>query len=274
MCLIYVAWRRHARHRLVVAANRDEYHARPAASAYWWDDAPGVLAGRDLEAGGTWMGITAGGRFAALTNYRGASPRRAHTPSRGALVTGFLTGDASAPEHLGRVMEAGQRYNGFSLLAMDGETLAFASNRSRGVARLGPGVYGLANHLLDTPWPKVTDGKTALERLLDAPDVGVEDLFGLLSVGDSRHVDGLRADVGSDPGPMQWRASRFILGRDYGTRASTVVLLDAQGAGVFVERSFDSSGTTLGDAAFELRPSGAPRETAGDAGLAGAGVPG
>ena len=135
-------------------------------------------------------------------------------------------------------------------------------------------MYGLANHLLDTPWPRVTGGKAALERLLDAPDVSVEGLFGLLSVGDFRHVDRLRADTGGDPGRMQLRASRFILGRDYGTRASTVVLLDAQGAGIFVERSFDSSGTALGDAAFELRPSGAPRETAGGAGLAGAGVPG
>ena len=164
MCLIYLAWRRHPRYPLVVAANRDEYHARPAAPAHWWEDAPGVLAGRDLEAGGTWMGVTRGGRFAAVTNYHDpAAGRRAGAPSRGALVGAFLTGGEPAPEYLDRVVEEGRRYNGFCLLAMDGETLAFASNRSPGAMRLDPGVYGLSNHLLDTPWPKVTEGKAELE---------------------------------------------------------------------------------------------------------------
>ena len=160
MCLIYVAWRRHPRHRLVVAANRDEFHARPALPVHWWDDTPGVLAGRDLEAGGTWMAVGTGGRFAAITNYPDPVPERIPgAPSRGALVSEFVAGDEPAEAYLGRVIEEGHRYNGFSLLATDGDTLAFASNRSRGVVRLDPGVYGLSNHLLDTPWPKVADGK-------------------------------------------------------------------------------------------------------------------
>ena len=269
MCLIYVAWRRHARHRLVVAANRDEHHARPAAPAHWWGDAPGVLAGRDLEAGGTWLGVSSTGRFAAITNYRGPSVHLVDAPSRGALVSGFLTGDTSAPEYLGRIMEEGHRYRGFSLLAMDGDRLAFASNRSRGVVRLDPGVYGLSNHLLDTPWPKVTHGKRALERLLAEPDVRTPELLALLAAGDSRSDGALRADIGSDLGRMQWRSSRFILGSDYGTRTSTVVLLDAGGAGVFVERSFDASGAAVGDAAFELRVDGASREIGRGSRLAG-----
>ena len=260
MCLIYVAWRRHARYRLVVAANRDEYHARPAAPAHWWDDAPGVLAGRDLEAGGTWMGITSGGRFAALTNYRGPSVYRADAPSRGTLVSEFLTGDESAPDYLGRVAGEGHRYNGFSLLAMDGDTLAFASNRSRGVIRLEPGVYGLSNHLLDTPWPKVTTGKAELERLVAEPDVCVPDLLTLLASRGPGGGEALCADTGCDLGRTRWRSSPFILGGAYGTRISTAVLLEADGAGVFVERSFDSSGMAVGDAAFELGADAASRE--------------
>ena len=261
MCLIYVAWRRHPRYRLVVAANRDEYHARPAAPAHWWDDAPGVLAGRDLEAGGTWLGITRGGRFAAITNYRD-SARLAEAPSRGALVSAFLAGDGSAPDHLGRVAAQGRHYNGFSLLAMDGETLAFTSNRARGAGRLDPGVYGLSNHLLDTPWPKVTEGKAELERLVAAPEVRVPDLFALLAGRGPEGSDGaeaLCADTGSDSGRMEWRASRFILGGDYGTRTSTVVLLDADGAGVFVERSFDPRGVAVGEVAFRLGTEAASR---------------
>ena len=261
MCLIYVAWRRHLRYRLVVAANRDECHTRPAAPAYWWEDAPGVLAGRDLEAGGTWLGVTRSGRFAAITNYHDpAAGRRAGAPSRGALVSGFLAGGESAPEYLGRIMASGHQYNGFSLLAMDGDTMAFASNRTGGVIRLDPGVYGLSNHLLDTPWPKVTNGKMELERLLAEPDVRVPDLLALLAVrGPAKVEEALCADTGSDFGRMRWRALRFILGGDYGTRTSTVVLLDAGGAGVFVERSFDPRGVAVGEVAFRLGTEAASR---------------
>ncbi len=297
MCLIFVAWQRHARHRLVVAANRDEHHARPALPVHWWDDAPGVLAGRDLEAGGTWLGVGMGagaaGRFAAITNYRDPfADRLPAAPSRGALVSGFVAGDEPAEAYLGRVMAEGHRYNGFSLLAMDGDTLAFASNRSRGVVRLDPGVYGLSNHLLDTPWPRVTGGKAELERLLAGPEVQASDLLALLAPdgprhdeapvrqraapgvrpapGDPRHDEAPAADTESDPGRMQWRASRFIIGPDYGTRASAAILLDAGGAGVFVERSFDAGGAATGDVTFELGVEGASRRKGRGSRLAGA----
>ena len=269
MCLIYVAWRRHASHRLVVAANRDEFHARPALPVHWWDDTPGVLAGRDLEAGGTWLAVGTAGRFAAITNYP-APERIPGAPSRGALVSEFVAGDEPAEAYLGRVMEEGHRYNGFSLLATDGDTLAFASNRSRGVVRLDPGVYGLSNHLLDTPWPKVTGGKAELERLLARPEVRVSDLLALLAPDDPRHDEALAADTESDSGPMRWRSSRFIIGPDYGTRASAAILLDAGGAGVLVERSFDSSGAAVGEVAFEFAVGGASHGTGRGSRLAGA----
>ena len=272
MCLIYVAWRRHPRYRLIVAANRDEYHARPTAPAHWWKDAPGVLAGRDLEAGGTWMGITRGGRFAAVTNYRDPAAPRMDGPSRGALVGAFLAGGEPARDYLERVAEEGRRYNGFSLLAMDGETLGFASNRARGVTCLEPGIFGLSNHLLDTPWPKVVSGKAVLERLAAKPCVRVSDLFALLAPHDpapaeafhrsaagggrpgrgSGPADALSADNGADFGRGRSRSSRFILGDAYGTRASTVVLLEPGAAGAFVERSFDARGAVARDVAFDL----------------------
>lgn len=268
MCLIYVAWRRHPRFRLVVAANRDEFHVRPSLPAHWWEDESAVLAGRDLQAGGTWLGITSNGRFSALTNHRDPAVHLADARSRGALVSEFLSSDDTAPVHLRRVAAQGHRYNGFNLLAMDGDTLAYTSNRTRGVIGLEPGVYGLSNHLLDTPWPKITGGKAELERLLDAPELRVADLLALLSAGRSRRTDALCADNESDLGRMQWRSSRFILGGAYGTRTSTVVLLDESGAGVFVERSFDSRGSAIGDVAYELGAGGISREIGRDSRLA------
>ena len=272
MCLIYVAWRRHPRYRLIVAANRDEYHARATAPAHWWKDAPGVLAGRDLEAGGTWLGITRDGRFAAVTNYRDPAVPRADGPSRGALVGAFLAGGESAREYLEHVAEEGHRYNGFSLLAMDGETLGVVSNRARGATCLEPGIFGLSNHLLDTPWPKVASGKAVLERLVAKPCVRTSDLLALLAPHDpasaeafhrsatgggnpwrdSEPTDALHADNGNDLGRGRLRSSRFILGDVHGTRASTVVLLEPGAAGVFVERSFDARGAIAGDVAFDL----------------------
>ena len=282
MCLIYVAWRRHPRYRLIVAANRDEYHARPAAPAHWWQDAPGVLAGRDLEAGGTWMGITREGRFAAVTNYRDPSAPRADGPSRGALVGAFLAGGEPARDYLERVAEDGHRYNGFSLLAMDGETLGFVSNRARGVTCLEPGIFGLSNHLLDTPWPKVVSGKAVLERLVAESRVRASDLLALLAPHDPASVEAFHrdatgggnprhgsepaeappADNGDDFGRGRSRSSRFILGDAYGTRASTVVLLEPGAAGAFVERSFDARGAIAGDVVFDLDGS-PPRTRAG-----------
>ncbi len=211
------------------------------------------------------------GRFAAITNYRDPfATRLPAVPSRGALVGDFVAGDEPTEAYLGRVMEEGHRYNGFSLLATDGDTLAFVSNRSRGVVRLEPGVYGLSNHLLDTPWPKVTEGKAELERLLAGPEVRVCDLLALLAPDDPRHDEALAADIESDPGRMRWRSSRFIIGPDYGTRASAAILLDAAGAGVFVERSFDSSGAAVGDVAFELGMDRASHENGRGSRLAGA----
>jgi len=160
VCLILVAWQTHADLPLVVAANRDEFHARPTAAADFWHDAPHILAGRDLEAGGTWMGITRTGRFAALTNFRDPACHKPDAPSRGRLVSDFLAGEASIDAYLDELAPDG--YNGFNLLLGDGEQLVAFSNVSNERHVLSPGIYGLSNHQIDTPWPKVSAGKTAL----------------------------------------------------------------------------------------------------------------
>src|SRR5437870_4834073 len=180
MCLIVLAWRTHPGYRLIVAANRDEYFGRPAAPAGFWDDHANVLAGRDLEAGGTWLGITLDGRFAALTNYRNPADKKTSAPSRGALVADFLTGRMSSREYVPLVEKRAADYNGFSLLVGDAGSMFFFSNRGGRAARVAPGVHGLSNHLLDTPWPKVEKAKAGLLALLEGA-FDFEAAFGLLN---------------------------------------------------------------------------------------------
>src|SRR5262245_40888588 len=167
MCLILIAHRAHPAYPLVVAANRDEWFRRATAPAAFWREAPEVFAGRDLEQHGTWLGVTRHGRFAALTNYRHPGSNRAEAPSRGGLVSAFLRSRVSPTEYLERLRDVAARYNGFSLLARDGTTLCYFSNREGEIRNLAPGIYGLSNSLLDVPWPKVQSGKTRLAAVLD-----------------------------------------------------------------------------------------------------------
>src|SRR5277367_4027800 len=171
MCLILIAWRGDAKYPCVVAANRDELHSRPAAAAHWWPSRPPILAGRDLQAGGTWLGMTRSGRFAALTNYRDPEQRRPNTQSRGTLVTSILQSQANTAAMLARLRHEGPAYNGFNVLFSDGERLAIYESMSGAGRELPPGIYGLSNHLLDTPWPKVQAAKSRLSAALtDLPD--------------------------------------------------------------------------------------------------------
>lgn len=221
--MILVAWRTHVDHPLVVAANRDEYYRRPTAGAAFWPDHPQVLAGRDLEAGGTWMGITRQGRFAALTNFRDPARHQPNAPSRGRLVSDFLTGTQSIDRYLDS--QDTSAYNGFNLLLGDGEKLVAFSNVSGERHELVPGVYGLSNALLDTPWPKVGAGKTALEAALAAlPNEAP--LFHLLR-DDTIHPDSALPVTGV---PLEWErllSAAFVMSPDYGTRSSTVVTVSA-----------------------------------------------
>ena len=203
MCLILVAWKALQVHPLVVAANRDEFHARPAAPAGFWEDRPGILAGRDLEARGTWMGISREGRFAAVTNYRGAREPRA-VESRGALVTRFLEDAQPAGDYIARLARQSSAYSGFNLLAADGEALWWISNRGGEPRRLEPGIYGLGNALLDSP--EVEPRKRRFEQAL-GHGVAVEPLFSVLA--EARIVDPVYGT----------RCSTVHFGRRYAERA-------------------------------------------------------
>ena len=165
MCLIVAAWRMHPELPLILAGNRDEFHARPAAPADWWPEAPELLAGRDLEAGGTWLGVTRRGRFGVVTNYREGSPRGGEV-SRGLLLTDWLTGGDPAEDFAARLQREEQRYAGFNLLFGDPSTLRYHTNREAVSRQLEPGIHGVSNALLDTPWPKLVVTRERLEALM------------------------------------------------------------------------------------------------------------
>lgn len=223
MCLILVAWRTHAQYRLVVAANRDEFHARPAEPARFWHDEPSILAGRDLRARGTWLGVTCDARFAAVTNFRGGTDASA-PESRGALVARFLAGSGTPAAYAGEVYKRRDAYSGFNLLVADERELWWLSNRDGEPRRLPPGIYGLGNFLLDTP--ELADTKARFARTLsDQP--AVETLFELLDAAK-------------------------ITSPDYGTRCATVLLRAADGRIRFAERAYDPAGTPGETAGFEF----------------------
>ncbi len=237
MCLIAFAYRTHPRYSLVVAANRDEFYRRPTAPAGYWPECPGMLAGRDLEQGGTWLGATRDGRFAALTNYRDPAANRPDVRSRGELVRDYLCGSLPPQVYLEQARAAGDDYNGFNLLAGDAGGLWYYSNLTDTVAAVPPGVHGLSNHLLDTPWPKVTKAKAGLAACLTGPDEGLaEGLFALLA-DDALAPDALLPDTGVGLAWERTLSPVFIASDDYGTRSSTVVLLGGGGTR-FAERSW------------------------------------
>jgi uncharacterized protein with NRDE domain len=238
MCLILLAWEKHPRWRLVVAANRDEFHARPTAAAAWWPQAPDLLAGRDLKAGGTWLGVTRGGRFAAVTNIREPQGSRPDAPSRGHLPGNFLLSRAPSLAYLAMLMPRAPFYNGFNLLVMDGVTLGYLSNREPGMRTLPPGIYGVSNHLLDTPWPKVVRGKDDLRAALELDDGDELEarLFAALARRDPA-PEGELPQTGVGPELERALSSAFISTPEYGTRSSTVLLLGREGEVRMTERT-------------------------------------
>jgi uncharacterized protein with NRDE domain len=259
MCLILIAFRHHPAYPLVVAANRDEFHARPTAPAAFWSDAPHVAGGRDLEAGGTWLGITRDGRFAAVTNVR--EPHAATPPrpvSRGGLVSRYLAGSEHVAGFLARLPERAAEYRGFNLLAGDPRNLHYYSNRGGAPAPLGPGIHGLSNHLLNSPWPKVTGGCAALAVTLeraDGPEPLLESLLSLLAdetVAPDRHLP----DTGVGPERERLLSPRFIRGGEYGTRSSTALVVTGSGEVWLRERRFGPAGEARGEELlrFPLRP--------------------
>jgi uncharacterized protein with NRDE domain len=250
VCLILVAWQVHPHYPLVVAANRDEFHRRPAEPAHWWQQ-PEILAGRDLSAGGTWLGITRDSRFAALTNYRDPTRQKLAAPSRGSIVPATLATHVDVSTRLQQLAQDASLYNGFNLIFADREQLGvFESVRGTGRV-LAPGVYGLSNHLLDSPWPKVVNAKAALGKALTRlPDEAP--LFELLR--DERQADDSQLPrTGVD---MDWErmlSSAFIRASDYGTRCSSIVLLNRHRIAQLTECSWDGNGEPAGRVEYQFR---------------------
>jgi uncharacterized protein with NRDE domain len=244
MCLILLGLRAHRRYPLVIAANRDEFHERPTAPAHWWDDAPDILGGRDLRSGGTWLGITRSGRWAALTNYRDSAPEPSSRPSRGELVAGFLRGMDPPHEYLGKLRDRANHYSGFNLIIGEGTSAVWFSNRSRPPRPepLADGVHGISNHLLDTPWPKVRVGTAGMRELLARPDPDADRLLDLL-IDRTIAADQDLPDTGVGLQLERMLSSPFILSPHYGTRSSTALLLGSDDSVILVERSY-RPGTT------------------------------
>ncbi len=255
MCLVVAAWRMHPELPLILAGNRDEFHARPAEPAHWWDGETGVLAGRDLEAGGTWLGVTRGGRFGVVTNYREGSPRGGEV-SRGVLLTDWLTGDEPAAGFAARLAHEEQRYAGFNLLFGDPATLRYHTNRQAASRELEPGIHGVSNALLDTPWPKLVITRERLARLIDDDRCEAGAILDILADTEPAGEDGETdpsLDTALDPDLRRVLSAPFILTPTYGTRCSTVVLFRANGSAEFVERRFGPAGETSGETRVSFR---------------------
>lgn len=253
MCLIVFAWRTHPSYRLILAGNRDEQYLRPSDSMHWWPDAPDVLAGRDLQAGGTWLAISRSGRFATVTNYResGGEAMRARPgrKSRGELVARFVNGGPPPAEYCGGI--AGDDYTGFSLLVADRESLWYTSNRDENRAALDAGVYGLSNASLDTPWPKLRRCRDGLGDLIAHDAINPGALFTLLA--DTRPAP--VAEIPSDGLPFEMAraiSAPFIRTEAYGTRCTTVVLIGNDDKVLVCERRFDDQGRKSGDSEFRF----------------------
>jgi uncharacterized protein with NRDE domain len=245
MCLLIFAHQVAADYPLLVAANRDEFHARPTAVSGFWPEYPAVLAGRDLQQGGTWMGVSRDGRFAAVTNYRDPSRTASAPRSRGELPLGYLTGEQAPLSFLNDLATRAQDYAGFNLLVGDRHSLCYFSNGSpKSPIELPPGLYGLSNASLDTPWPKVELGKARLKTVLEGKHISHDALSGVVA---DRELAQQKSLENREPESAMEAllSAQFIVTETYGTRSCTTVWFDAQGGASWLEKSFSEGGDLL-----------------------------
>ena len=253
MCLAVIALDAHPRYALVVAANRDEFHARAAQRAQWWNDEDGcaLLAGRDLSQGGTWLGVNRRARWAFVTNVREPGRNDPAAPSRGALVPRVLRASGDVEAAVARIAAEGARYNGFNLVGGELRSATFASNRAAGPRALPRGISGLSNAGLDTPWPKLERAKAGVAAWAAS---GADEIDALFDVLNDRAVadDDALPDTGLSLSRERLLSAPFIVSGDYGTRCSTLLALDRAGAVHFAERSFNPAGEVTGDVEFRF----------------------
>ena len=255
MCLVLIAFHHHPEFPVVIAANRDEFFTRPTAPVHFWEENPSILGGRDLEKGGTWMAVHRSGRFAAVTNYYEPSPRQAGKRSRGELVTGYLAGNNPPQTYITTIAGVVTEFDGFNLFAGDLDRLCFISSRSPTVRTLTPGILGLSNGELDYPWPKVNKGLALFNQLLEHKNrITVDELFNILNDREppADYVTAVDDSGNRTPRPI------FVSDGAFGTRSSTVLLIDNDLNVLFSEKSFNRQGSEVGQVEKEFsitRPS-------------------
>jgi uncharacterized protein with NRDE domain len=251
MCLIFISLKEHKDYKLIVAANRDEFYNRKTLPADFWSDDPSILGGRDLEAGGTWLAMNKLGRLSMITNFRDPKNIDPKAPSRGALVSDYLKAEVDPHLYLKKIEPKAKAYNGFNLLVGDINDLWYLSNYKDGIEQLSPGIHGLSNHLLDTPWPKVEKGKLDFHELISAK-FSYDDLFKFL-FNDKVADDDKLPDTGVGLERERVLSSMFIKSPGYGTRCSTVILVDHQDNVFFAERVYDLVTFDFTEKTFNVR---------------------
>lgn len=253
MCLIFFAHQVLPDCPLILAANRDEFHARPTAPADIWRDYPHIIAGRDLEQGGTWLGISLRNKWAALTNYRDPQRNAQDKQSRGLLLKDYLTTEISAQDFITAIQTAaGETYNGFNLLLGQADSVYYYNNITNEYRQLEPGVYGLSNALLNTDWPKVTDGKQSFQEIMHSSQSTQPEAYFDLLQNRTRAEDERLPATGIPIEYERLLSSRFICSPAYGTRASTVIFKNAKNEFTFLEKTFDPDGNMQYDARFDV----------------------
>ena len=261
MCLFLFAWKMHPKYSLIAVANRDEYHDRPSLPIERWTDHPQVIAGRDLKHYGTWMGVTDSGKWSVVTNFREASDKDNVKNSRGDLTKKFLIGNQTPHAYASSIFSSLDSYNGFNLLAGDTSSIHYISNRqplteSKTSAIRKPGIYGLSNHLLNTNWPKVSEGKKALQRLISRHEAiefaTIVDLMSNREKPSDRELPmtGVPMDLERTLSPM------FIKTPNYGTRATSMLLANEDGSKIqFSEATFNADGNQITNKSFVIKTS-------------------
>ncbi len=252
MCLIFIALNNHPTYKLIVAGNRDEFYKRKTAPANFWENHPHILAGRDLEAGGTWMGISKQGKISMVTNYRDLRNLKSVAPSRGHLVTDYLLNGDKPDDYLNTLTEKSNAYNGFNLVVGTPDELHYYSNYKNGVEKIPEGLHGLSNHLLNTPWPKVKRGMDKVANVIQSKTVKPEKLFDVL-YDEQRAPDNELPDTGLDLERERALSSIFIKSPGYGSRCSTVILVDRNHDVLFSERVYDLQTFNYTTQTFEFK---------------------
>lgn len=253
MCLILFAFNKHPKYKLILAANRDEYFNRPTLIANYWEENREILGGRDIQSKGTWLGINKNGKFIAITNYRDPKIEKKQALSRGDLSKRFLSNDQNIPSYLSDVSNNAENYNGFNLLLSDDgfDTMYHYSNISKTTFKISDGIHGLSNHRLDSSWPKVNTGKENLKSTIESASININDLVEMLKDGNAA-ADELLPDTGISYDLEKKLSPVFISMKGYGTRCSTVILVDTENNVSFLEVSYNENKQVISEKKHQL----------------------